>query len=67
MKTWIFKLEVADSWVADGFDCTEEHLEEIAGRILPYAYSHEVKLSVVKAPDAQVIRDLQSGAVEVSD
>jgi hypothetical protein len=61
---WTVEIEVADTWVEDGFDLTEERLESILQHVLPYSYSHETKGKVLKAPDSKTIRKLQGYAVE---
>lgn len=75
MKTWEFKIKmsVADSWVMDGFDASQEsRIEEIKEAFqgfLPYAYGHEVKVEVniLKAPDPKVIEQLLNGELEPKD
>lgn len=65
-RTWIMevKLEVEDTWIADGFDMNKERVEEVEEKIshlLPYAYGHEftVKAKVTKRPDQAIISCLQ--------
>ena len=53
--TWTVKISVADTWVADGFDLTEDRLNDILQRELSYAYSTEVKGEIVKSPNADKI------------
>lgn len=54
MKTWKIELEmtVADSWIEDGFDATDEAVkEEIKWNclgLLPWAHETEVKIDNLK-------------------
>ena len=66
MKKFVVKVEmqVADSWIADGFDLSKkglEILEELIAKRLPYAYGNEfkVKCSVISQPDKEIIKKLQ--------
>lgn len=66
-KTWKLSvtLEVADTWVADGFNASDR-VDEIAQRLadmLPYATPDEVKVKVevTAAPTPEIIRHLQDG------
>jgi methyl coenzyme M reductase subunit D len=73
MKTWKFEItmKVADSWIADGFNGSDEsRIEQIAEAMhamLPYAYEHEVEVTikVTKSPDPKVIEGLQNGELEI--
>jgi len=58
MKTykWTIEIQVADTWVADGFDLSNENLQErILEKMLPYAHEHERSMRVVKKPHALAI------------
>jgi hypothetical protein len=56
-------LEVADTWVEDGFDAKErlDDIQESIEHLIPYAYAHEfkVKARVISAPDNKKIREIQ--------
>lgn len=75
MKTWKFEItmKVADSWVADGFDASQENrieeIKEAMQGMLPYAYGHEVlvNVNVTKAPDQKEIEELQNGEAKIKD
>lgn len=64
-KKWTIeiKLEVADTWIEDGFNAAErlEEIEENLSSLLPYAYGHEFKIiaKVKSAPNPAIIRKLQ--------
>jgi len=67
MFKWTVEVEVSEVWVADGFefpadpdDCAEWFRE----RMLGYAYPHEIKARVLKAPNADAVRAVQGGKVE---
>jgi hypothetical protein len=73
MKTFEVRvrMQVADKWIADGFDLNERK-EEIADAftaMLPYAYEREVNVDVLitKSPTGEQISDLQDGTVEAKD
>ena len=58
---WLVEISVDDTWVADGFNlsspsCREAHIDD---KILPYAYSYEKKVRVVKHPDLKRVAKLQ--------
>lgn len=58
MKTykWTVEFEVADCWVADGFDLNDDDAKEMLLSSLPFAYGEEVRAKVVQAPDPAEIR-----------
>lgn len=53
--TWTVELTVDASWVADGFDLSDERAKEMLNRELPFAYGHEIAAKVISAPDAERI------------
>lgn len=61
MKTykWTVEFEVDSSWVADGFDLTDERAHDMLAYEIQGAYSHEIKAKVVKAPSRTAIRKEQ--------
>ncbi len=59
MFKWVVEIEVAETWVADGFDMTPRAIELMLCGILPYAYSYEFKGRVIDAPDPRAIRVAQ--------
>lgn len=61
MKTfkWVVEFEVTENWVEDGFDIDQERATDIIGNALPHAYGSEYKATVLKAPDAKLIRKTQ--------
>lgn len=52
---WVVEIEVADTWVADGFDLDDDRAHKMLAEHLPYAYGHELKARVLKAPDPDAI------------
>jgi hypothetical protein len=52
---WIVSIEVDPLWIADGFNLTEERLNEMLLRELSWAYAHEVKGQIIEAPDPKAI------------
>lgn len=67
MYKWTARVnvEIADLWVADGFDLTPERAEEIftdaIDAVLTTAHGHErkVSVSITRAPDPKAIRKEQ--------
>jgi hypothetical protein len=57
--TWTVSITVDETWVADGFDLTEERLHDIMARALPYAFGHEFSGKVLEAPPPNDIRVAQ--------
>jgi hypothetical protein len=54
---WTVEFEVAECWVADGFDLTDERAHDMLSRDLGWASGHELKARVVKyAPGADVAK-----------
>ncbi len=47
---WVVEFTVTESWVADGFDLTDERAMDMLQGDLQYAYSHELAAKVLKAP-----------------
>lgn len=66
-QKWTVEFTVADSWVADGFDLTDERAFSMLENDLAFAYSNELSAKVVGKPDPEVVRKLQSGELEPSD
>lgn len=56
---WVVEIEVEESWVADGFDMTDERAHDMLAHTLPYAYNYELKAKVISAPEAAEIRKAQ--------
>lgn len=63
------KMKVADSWIADGFNLNEreEEIKDAFSAMLPYAYGHEVNISVKFGPEPKGMAELQSGEAEAKD
>lgn len=56
---WTVEIEVDETWVADGFELTQERLEDMLGHTLSSATSTEYAGLVLKAPDAKDILRVQ--------
>lgn len=73
MQTFSFnvKMQVADSWVADGFQVKDriDQIQELIAELLPYAYGHECKVTVkvTGSPSDATITALQNGELEAAD
>jgi hypothetical protein len=61
MKTfkWVVEFEVTETWVADGFNITNQKAMGMMEEALPFASGAEFKATVLKAPDAKLIRKTQ--------
>lgn len=59
MLRWTVEFAVDSSWVADGFDLTDERAKEMLAYDLRYAYGHELGAKVIKSPSAERIARLQ--------
>lgn len=60
-RSWIVKITVDDSWIADGFDLTAERAHDMVCSDLSHAYPHEVVTEILEAPDPATIKALQEG------
>ncbi len=49
------EIEIDPTWVADGFDLTEERLQDMVKSDLGFAYDEEIRCKILKAPDAKSI------------
>lgn len=56
---WTVEFQVDETWVADGFELTDERALEMLQNDLTYAYGHELKAKVISAPDKEAIRKAQ--------
>jgi hypothetical protein len=57
---WTVEIEVDETWVADGYEATAERVKEaILEHSLGYAYDHEVKVTLLKAPKASDVEKAQ--------
>jgi hypothetical protein len=61
MKTfkWVVEFEVTETWVEDGFNIDQDRATDIIANALPFAHGSEFKATVLKAPDAKLIRKTQ--------
>ena len=70
---WTVEFTVDETWVADGFDLTDERAHAMLNEDLRFAHSHELKAKVIKAPTAlevakaQGFKDPVSGAADVTN
>jgi hypothetical protein len=61
MKTfkWVVEFEVAETWVEDGFNLTEEEAKNMMANALPFAYGTEFAAKIIKAPNEKLILQTQ--------
>ena len=56
---WVVEFEVTENWVEDGFNIDQDRATDIIANALPFAHGSELKATVLKAPDAKLIRITQ--------
>ena len=56
---WVLEVEVSEYWVADGFDITEENVQDIANALNPYAIEGEYRVRILQAPAPELVRQAQ--------
>jgi hypothetical protein len=56
---WTVEFTVDETWVADGFELTQERALEMLAKDLSYAYEHELGARIVSEPDQKAIRKAQ--------
>ena len=61
MKTfkWTVEFEATTTWVEDGFNIDQGRATDMIANALPFAFGAEFKATVLKAPDAKLIRKTQ--------
>lgn len=52
---WTIQIEIAERWVADGFNLTDEQAQDMIEQRLSCATPDEVKARVVRAPSASAL------------
>lgn len=56
---WTVEIEVSETWVADGFDATNERIHSMLAHDLRYAYGHELRAKVIKRPSDDEVAEAQ--------
>lgn len=64
---WTVEIEIDETWVADGFDITDDRLLDIIAHALPYAYGHEFTGKVLSAPKRSEVLRAQGYEKEARD
>lgn len=59
---WVVEFEVDETWVADGFDMTQERAKGMIEQELGYSYAEETGARILKAPLPDAIRKVQGYA-----
>ncbi len=59
MFKWKLEIEVSESWVADGFELTQQRAKDIIESAIPYSSSEETTVKILKAPTQDSIRKAQ--------
>lgn len=57
--SWTIRVEIDETWVADGFDLTEDNIKDRVSEMLPHAHGSEYDAKVLKAPQRQRIMKAQ--------
>lgn len=56
---WTAEIQVHETWVADGFNLTNERLQAMLERELGFAYSTELRAKVLSSPKEEAINKAQ--------
>lgn len=56
---WTIEIEVDETWVADGFDATDDRMHDMLAHHLPYAYGHELGAKVLTRPPDEAVAKAQ--------
>jgi hypothetical protein len=64
MFEWTVTVKVDPKWVADGFNLTEERLNDLLQNALDFASSEEVQGTVITWPDSKRIERVQTHGPE---
>lgn len=56
---WVVEFTIDQTWVEDGFNLTEERAKEMVESALPFSTGSETSVRILKAPDADIIREVQ--------
>lgn len=59
MLAWTVEIFVDSSWVADGFELTDERMHDIMTDHLAYAHGDEIECKVFSKPSSNRIAKLQ--------
>ncbi|MFA5385705.1 MAG: hypothetical protein WC364_13810 [Eubacteriales bacterium] len=66
MLKWTVEFSVDPSWIADGYDLTDERaLEMLAGDLRHAHIETELAAKVISAPKKEIIEGLQNGTIEM--
>jgi hypothetical protein len=57
--SWIVKVQVEKTWIADGFDLTKERMIDMLQNDLQFATSNEVNAIILAKPERKTIRKIQ--------
>ena len=52
---WTVEIEVVDTWVADGFNLTDERAHSMVNNDLRWAQGSEIRCKVISKPDDEAI------------
>ena len=58
---WVVEFLVDETWVADGFNLTDERAKKMIEHDLNCSYGHETSAIVIEAPSADKINKAQGG------
>jgi hypothetical protein len=56
---WVVEFQVDTTWVADGFEMTDERAADMLANDLQSAYTHELRAKVIKRPALSKILAVQ--------
>lgn len=61
---WTVEITVDETWVADGFDLTDERAHAIVCNDLSYAFGHEIKCKVIARPSMAEVNIAQGAEAD---
>lgn len=56
---WIVEIAIAETWVEDGFDLTDERMHDMLTSAIGYAKSTEIRCRVIKRPSMADVNTVQ--------
>ncbi len=56
---WTVEIEINKTWIGDGFEIKEDNLHSAINELIPYAYTDEIKVKILKSPDSKAILTAQ--------
>jgi hypothetical protein len=61
---WTVEIMVDETWVAYGFELTDDRAHEMLAAALPFAHCHEIGVKVTRKPKQSRVKALQGYSAE---